>query len=261
MTTENTTQSFFISEEKSKLFTALAKFQGEVPNLIKDAKVTVKTKNSGTYNFDYVPLDSAIETVQPYLDKHGLAVLQPLIGRGKLLTIITHASGEYMQFELDFSDAMVTDEWVDNKKVKIPMSSAQDIGGIITYFRRYSFVSALRLAADKDDDANKALGNEVTERNTPKPSKPEPAKPAPKQPVKKESKHEPLPEPPQEELDIDDVVESGDSLSWEDELNLLTDRKEITAWFTRTRQSLPADQQKVFQDQMFKKVQEKLNQK
>lgn len=161
------------SNELDKLFTALKGFQSEVRSVAFDAKVKVKTKGGGSYSFDYATLGALIDATQPALTKYGLSVSQILDGDG-ITTIVGHESGQFISgnFTLPFSDGM----------------NAQDRGGVVTYFRRYGYSSALRINADKDDDANGAIGNTTQFEKAPWEDKPQKKARAPKpEPVKEES--------------------------------------------------------------------------
>jgi len=240
-----------LSPTTAQLFTALAKFQGDVPNLLKTDTVKVTMKAGGTYNFKYAPLDVAIETVQPILAKYGLSVTQPLVGYGKLYTIIAHESGEFMSAELDFSTALQKEDY--NTKAMKPMLSSQDIGGVITYFRRYAFVSMLRLAADEDDDANSSLGNKVEKevkypKAPPKPEQEAPAPDAPTEPKPKftkgvKAKAEPVVETAPEPVAPPVAKPAGDD-SFMDELNAITDKNSIMNWYNNKLKDAKGDEKK-----------------
>src|SRR5690625_3443806 len=52
-------------------------------------------------------------------------------------------------------------EWMQSDPLKMPANpSIQDMGGQITYMKRYSLSALLGIATEKDDDANGASGNE-----------------------------------------------------------------------------------------------------
>ena len=137
------------SESIVKLAEALAKAQAEMPP-VKFNAVNPFLKNK------YADLGAIIETAQPIMAKHALAVSQLVYSEEDKIgveTVLMHASGEYISTTL--SMAMV------DEKGK---SSAQVAGSIITYLRRYSLAAILGMYADEDGDGN-----------TPKPSAPKPA--------------------------------------------------------------------------------------
>lgn len=122
-----------------KLFDALAKFQNECPNVPYDAEVSVRLKNGGIYKFEYATLQKVRETVAPILSKYGLAISQVFDG-SNIITILGHKDGGMLQSVMP----------LPNREGK----TNQEIGADITYFRRYSYVSILGLAADEDEDGN-----------------------------------------------------------------------------------------------------------
>jgi hypothetical protein len=208
------------SENLDQLFTALSAFQGEVPNLFKSDTVKVTTKTGGSYSFKYVPLEEAVPVVRPLLAKHGLAVTQ-LLGAKSVLTILTHTSGQYIGRDFSYEHLLSKD------------ADSQKEGGLITYFRRYSFMSICFLVADEDDDSNGANGNSFTKSST-KPA-PKVTAPAPK----------PAPAPRAAVLEPEDVVVEYDepaeapwtapsAPSGDDPIAIaqsFTDKKALQTWF------------------------------
>lgn len=136
------------------IYKALAGFQQEVP---------VIHKATAGYNYSYADLPAILEVINPLLKKHGLGFTQPIIGK-KIKTIIFHVeSGEVIESETDlpietlvYTKVTTTKAGVTTEKNVIPgfeaMNTAQAIGSLITYFRRYSLASTLGLVTDKDTD-------------------------------------------------------------------------------------------------------------
>ena len=153
-----------LSESTGELFSALADFQSECPEIIKDRTVQVKKNGKFLYDFDYATLGNMIETVTPTLSKHGLSVTQS-VGNSGVITIIGHKSGQ----------------WLMTEPLQVNFDGdEQSQGSSITYKRRYQFGGALNLDSIKDDDANRADDNEADfKTDKPKPKKSE-SKPTPK---------------------------------------------------------------------------------
>jgi len=219
---------FNSSEDLDQLFTAMSAFAGEVPSLLKSDTVKVQTRSGSSYNFRYVTLDDAIDTVKPHLAKNGLAVTQLLTGRS-VVTVLTHASGQWIGTETEFGSALREN------------MNSQDIGGVTTYVKRYSYISILGLSADDDDDSNGANGNTVTRGSAPKPA-PKVSAPAPKPtPAPKPQAKEPEPDPtgtvttaPWVEPEVGTTGEEPDP----DDIPALiahaktfTDRQQLQKWF------------------------------
>jgi ERF superfamily len=124
-------------ESVKALNTALAKAQAEFPRLERSKSVTVKTREQGSYSFSYAPLDAILEKTRPALTKHGLALTQQLTANG-LRTELRHKDGAKIggTFPLPHTPA-----------------SAQQLGSLLTYLRRYAIVALLGVAAEDDDDA------------------------------------------------------------------------------------------------------------
>jgi hypothetical protein len=133
------------TEQIDLLVKALIKFKLECPELGLNSEVEVITKSGGKYKFKYADLSYLKKVCDPILAKNGLVVSQLLIEGGKLLTMLAHESGQYINSITDIGN-------VNGK-------SAQEIGSLITYFKRYSYSALLGISADADDDANTADGN------------------------------------------------------------------------------------------------------
>lgn len=144
---ENKMSTFsFMSAEINEISAALSAFQGslEQPKLEKEVKV--RTKTGGEYKFKYADLSACVKSAAPALKEHGLSVTQ-IISEGKLITLLTHTSGQWFK-----SDLMLPNQSTDY----------QSFGSAITYLKRYSYCAILGIVADTDDDANMACGNEAT---------------------------------------------------------------------------------------------------
>lgn len=129
------------------LFAALAKSQGEMEKLIAGSIANVKS-DKANYSYKYADLADVLKVAQKALSAHGLGVMQfPEVDYQKDFTIVTvgatlfHSSGEFMV--------------IPPLPLRIRANAnAQEIGGAITYARRYQLQSVCGLAPDSDDDAN-----------------------------------------------------------------------------------------------------------
>ena len=124
------------SDTINDIATALAKAQGELQNVVKDAK-------NPHFKSDYATLDAITDAVRPVFAKHGLAVVQiPSFADGVVTvnTIVTHTSGQWIKGE---TSSPVT------------KADPQGIGSACTYLRRYS-LAGIAAIAQTDDDGNAA---------------------------------------------------------------------------------------------------------
>lgn len=153
---ENPNVQQFMSAEIAEISAALSAFQGSIkqPNLNKEVKV--QTTKGGTYRFKYADLSTCISAAAPSLKENGLSVVQIIYGQ-KLITILTHKSGQWFRSEVDIRIA--------------PNANYQELGSAITYLKRYSYCAILGIVADIDDDANAACGNQVEFTETSKAKK------------------------------------------------------------------------------------------
>jgi ERF superfamily len=122
------------------MFAALAKLQSGLPKVVKDKTAKVPMKSGGSYSYKYADLASVTEQILPRLAENGLAfIARPTLNEaGKLVLAysLVHESGEREDGEYPLTGG-----------------SPQEIGGAITYARRYALCAATGIAADEDDDA------------------------------------------------------------------------------------------------------------
>lgn len=151
------------SESIASVLAAYAAAQAELDNVTQDREVEVKMKTGGKYKYRYATLAGMLNHLRPVLTKNGIWYTQ-FIRAGEMVTRVLHSSGEYF----------------DTGNVPMPniTGSPQDIGAIVSFFKRYSLSEAFGLAADDDTDGDtgrhevsfKARGerseptNETTER-------------------------------------------------------------------------------------------------
>ena len=118
------------------LAAALAAAQAAMPAIVKDRVAKIGPGRE----YRYADLATILATVRPVLGAHGLALTQRTQIRGEaivLLTELRHASGEVLDSEYP---------------VAAIGARHQDMGGALTYARRYALCGLVGIAADEDDD-------------------------------------------------------------------------------------------------------------
>jgi ERF superfamily len=148
------------------LIEALAAAQGEFPLIDKKHTGSVKGEDKNgrpyTYDYKYADLADVLAAVRPVLASHKLAVLQPTYMTGNNLILATrlmHASGEWMESEYPVSQIG---------------AKHQQMGGALTYARRYALCAMLGIAAEEDKDGEAAAEpNRVRARVIQRPSRQE----------------------------------------------------------------------------------------
>lgn len=119
------------------LAAALAAAQAAMPAIVKDRVAKIGPGRE----YRYADLATILATVRPVLGAHGLALTQRTQIRGEaiiLLTEIRHASGEVLDSEYPVASIGIRH---------------QEMGGALTYARRYALCGLIGVAADEDDDA------------------------------------------------------------------------------------------------------------
>lgn len=130
------------SDSIAAISAALAKAQGEFAPLAKNRSVKIQMKSGGSFNFKYADLEATINATRPALSKNGLSVIQPICD-DKLLTIITHSSGEYIESSMPLPTQIGDDP--------------KQYGAKISYLRRYAYQSLVCVMADDDLDESTEL--------------------------------------------------------------------------------------------------------
>lgn len=131
----------------SQLATAYAKAQGQfrTPTLNRTA-VIKNAAGQFLYETHYADIQECIDCIKKPLADNGLSFVQttqPINGGWFLVLELLHASGE-------------------SKKTLLPIDvnkPPQQLGGLLTYLKRYQISAFFGLAADFDDDGNAAGGN------------------------------------------------------------------------------------------------------
>lgn len=137
--------------ETKNLAEALAAFQAELPAIKKTQTAKVKTKTGSDYSYTYAGLPDVSSTVLPLLGKHGLSFTAAptlLNDRFVLSYRLLHSSGQ----SLDGAYPLPSN------------GSAQELGSAITYARRYALCSVVGVAAEDDDDGQRAANTDVRRR-------------------------------------------------------------------------------------------------
>lgn len=120
----------------STIAAALAKAQMEMGKAIKDSA-------NPAFRSKYADLGNVMDACLPALNKHGIAVIQPIIQEmdGRFVkTILLHESGETLECAVPLI---------------IGKNDMQGLGSAITYARRYGLMSMAGIAPE-DDDGNAA---------------------------------------------------------------------------------------------------------
>lgn len=130
-------ENFWESATTADLDKALVKFNAKFKSVKRDELVAVANRAPRKF----ASLDEIMIEIRPILAECGLFVQQPITG-DFITTIVRHESGQFRAFSMP----MVA--WQGQGTTAI-----QNLGGAITYMRRYSLGAALALATEEDDDA------------------------------------------------------------------------------------------------------------
>lgn len=125
------------SNETNEVFAAFVLFQGEVDDVKRDAQA---------HKYKYAKLEQVVQT-RKLLSKHGLGLTQ-LPGKCQdgvleLENIVLHKSGQWFSRVMEMPIGQVPPG----------MSLAQYIGSLLSYERRYGWLSSCGLAQEDDDAA------------------------------------------------------------------------------------------------------------
>ena len=113
-------------------------------------KIDKMTRDTQGYNYKYFDINQILEKLLPLLHEEGLTLIQPLTnidGRPAIETTI-----------MDNGEAIISSTF------PMPdLAKPQDMGSIVTYYRRYMLQSVFALEAE-DDDASKVGVKKVSKR-------------------------------------------------------------------------------------------------
>lgn len=133
--------SFLSNNHLSAIYEALSKAQGEfrTPKLNRTAEV--KKDGKRLYETHYADLQECIDCIKEPLKKNGLSFVQLAEHRDGIWCLVLrlcHSTGQSIEssFPLNFQQA------------------PQQVGGNLTYFKRYQLAAFFGLAAAFDDDGN-----------------------------------------------------------------------------------------------------------
>lgn len=118
------------------IYRALAAAQTEMGPALKDS-------TNPAFKSKYADLASVMAACMPALNKHGIAVIQPICdeeGKRYVKTILAHESGDQLECRVELI---------------LAKNDMQGYGSAVTYARRYGLMSMAGIAPE-DDDGNAA---------------------------------------------------------------------------------------------------------
>mgnify|MGYP001581853253 FL=1 len=132
-------------EQIGLLAGALGKAQASFPPIARNKTAKVSLKTGGAYTIQYAELGEILALTRPKLGENGLAITHLLEG-AELLCVLMHSGGGRLESRLQMP----------------PRGLPQELGGWLTYMRRYLTCGLLGIAPEDDDDANVAAGDRET---------------------------------------------------------------------------------------------------
>ena len=123
---------FVTSEKTVEIAKAMLEFN-------KEMGVVAKTSKNPFFKSNYADLPSILKAIKEPMEKTGLTVNHFPVGDNRLVTRLSHSSGQFYQ-SMNYMKSVKDDP--------------QARGSVITYMMRYAVGSVLGLSIDKDDDGN-----------------------------------------------------------------------------------------------------------
>lgn len=142
------------SDDIKDLAVALSKAQGEISNPEKNAENPYYSKPGKAAK--YADLAEVLNVVRPVFSKNGLSFVQcPSIHEtsASVETMLLHESGQWIS---EVISSPIPPRKDKDTGMVLPVT-AQSIGSVITYLRRYS-LAAFAGVAQEDDDGNAGIG-------------------------------------------------------------------------------------------------------
>ena len=134
-TENNTCPDLWTSEATDKIYPALLKFHANPPAIAKEGIIAMHGKDR-----KYITLDTIMHAVRPSLAEKGMFITQHLAG-DSLTTMIIHEGGQFIASRFPFQTMNGSGT-----------NNLQNLGGGLTYLRRYAISAILGIAADEDND-------------------------------------------------------------------------------------------------------------
>lgn len=168
--------------DKSELFEALARAQGNFDQVKKSGKANIPTKSGANYTYNFAKLSDVLGATVPALNAEGIYFSQhpnySLNGNGAMVTIVSTLSHK--------SGASISHESIP---LFYNMNDAKQAGSVMTYLRRYGACQLLGIEGDDDDDAHVAtMNNSYNNYKSKQPA----AKQAPRQPQATQAQAKPV---------------------------------------------------------------------
>ena len=142
MNTNYLSADFYQSESINEIIPALIQFQ----TLFANVSLKKDAKNDFIGN-KYLTLDNLLYVIRPLLNECELVIVQQLSGQ-YLTTVLYHVNGQFIGSNMPFNP-------MENSKA----NAVQELGGGMSYARRYSLSALLQISVDIDSDAN---GSKIT---------------------------------------------------------------------------------------------------
>ena len=131
----NNCPDLWTSQETDKIYSALLKFHANPPAIAKEGVIAMHGKDR-----KYITLDTIMHAVRPSLAEKGMFITQHLAG-DSLTTMIIHEGGQFIASRFPFQTMNGSGT-----------NNLQNLGGGLTYLRRYAISAILGIAADEDND-------------------------------------------------------------------------------------------------------------
>ena len=172
--------------DKSELFEALARAQGNFEQVKKSGKANIPTKSGANYSYNFAKLSDVLGATVPALNNEGIYFSQhpnySLNGNGAMVTIVSTLSHK--------SGASISHESIP---LFYNMNDAKQAGSVMTYLRRYGACQLLGIEGDDDDDAhvatmNNSYNNYKSKQPVAKQQAPRQPQQAPRQPQQAQAK-------------------------------------------------------------------------
>ena len=143
----NLVEKVQIDKAKREFYEAFAKFQSQVPPILKSSEVNM---GAGRPRYNYASLYDIISKIQKPLGDNNLSFRWEISNNNDIITvtcILSHSGGYELQTSIQAS-----------KDATPGKSNVQAIASTITYLKRYTLVSLLGIGtADPDDDAQATI--------------------------------------------------------------------------------------------------------
>ena len=109
------------------------------PQIVKNRTARVQSTKGGSYTYKYADINDVLDAVIPILTENGITMIQPI----SVIDGVTYLETVLCCGENKIKSVMI---------LNIANQAPQQVGALLTYYRRYALTSLLGIATEESED-------------------------------------------------------------------------------------------------------------